>query len=235
MNFHSQPVAADSVLSSQLPNLMHHPPSTQQSLSLSSQPSLPPSSQLSGRVPLQSSVLQPSTTLNQPIQAPSLSPQPLVPLSSQLSGMVPLQSSVFHPSTALNQSIQASSSSSQPISPSVPSDSTAQGSQPQPPLLSDHTAFLPPPSQCRPYSSLQMLSSLRSTPSTGSGLVGTIPTQGHPRVTTSSGFPSMTTIAHSNQTRLEHASISLPWDPPKKHRGKATKPPSIGQPLAPTV
>ncbi|KAJ3873509.1 hypothetical protein F5051DRAFT_476821 [Lentinula edodes] len=134
MNFHSQPVAADSVLSSQLPNLMHHPPSTQQSLPLSSQPSLPPSSQLSGRVPLQSSVLQPSTTLNQPIQASSLSPQPLVPLSSQLSGMVPLQSSVFHSSTTLNQSIQASSLFSQPISPSVPSDSTAQGSQPQPPV-----------------------------------------------------------------------------------------------------
>ncbi|KAJ3904069.1 hypothetical protein F5879DRAFT_802377 [Lentinula edodes] len=149
--------------------------------------------------------------------------------------MDPLQSSVFHPSTTLNQSIQASSLSSQPISTSVPSDSTAQGSQSQPPLLSDHTAFLPPPSQCRPYSSLQMLSSLRSTPSTGSGLVGTIPTQGHPRVTTSSGFPSMTTIARSNQTRLEHASISLPRDPPKKRRGKATKPPSIGQPLAPTV
>ncbi|KAJ3930314.1 MAG: hypothetical protein NXY57DRAFT_1086768, partial [Lentinula lateritia] len=88
------------------------------------------------------------------------------------------------------------------------------------------------PAQCRPYSSLQMLASLGGgySPSSSSTAAS-----GHPRVTTSAGFPSMTTISRSNQMRLEHASASLPHNPRKKTRGKAIKPPSIGQPLQPTV
>ncbi|KAJ3963483.1 hypothetical protein EV361DRAFT_813361, partial [Lentinula raphanica] len=50
---------------------------------------------------------------------------------------------------------------------------------------------------------------------------------GHPRVTSASGFPSMTTISRSNQTRLEHASSSLPRNAERKKRGKAVRPPSL--------
>ncbi|KAJ3726240.1 hypothetical protein C8R42DRAFT_575468 [Lentinula raphanica] len=90
--------------------------------------------------------------------------------------------------------------------------------------LPDRTAFPPPPSQCRPYSSLQMLANLGSAQSS-SVPVGT---HGHPRVTSASGFPSMTAISRSNQARLDHASTSLPRTGGRR-RGRAVRPPSISQ------
>ncbi|KAF9027693.1 hypothetical protein BDP27DRAFT_1197318, partial [Rhodocollybia butyracea] len=83
------------------------------------------------------------------------------------------------------------------------------------------------PSTCRPYSSLQMLSSVAGG-SDGIGSGG-VANPGHPRVTTASGFPGMSTlIQRSNQNRLDHAGASLPKkEKPKKHRGKALLPPSL--------
>ncbi|KAJ3761630.1 hypothetical protein EV360DRAFT_37427, partial [Lentinula raphanica] len=81
------------------------------------------------------------------------------------------------------------------------------------------------PSQCRPYSSLQMLASLGG----GQSSPLSIGTPGHPRVTSASGFPSMTAISRSNQARLEHASASLPRNAERKKRGKAVRPPSLSQ------
>ncbi|KAF9065745.1 hypothetical protein BDP27DRAFT_1204267, partial [Rhodocollybia butyracea] len=81
------------------------------------------------------------------------------------------------------------------------------------------------PSMCRPYSSLQMLASV----SDGSGGgVATINNPGHPRVTTASGFPGMSTlIQRSNQSSLDHAGSSLPKKDKPKRRGKAILPPSL--------
>ncbi|KAJ3844026.1 hypothetical protein F5878DRAFT_496411, partial [Lentinula raphanica] len=88
------------------------------------------------------------------------------------------------------------------------------------------------PSQCRPYSSLQMLASLGGTQSSPIS----VGTQGHPRVTSASGFPSMTAISRSNQARLEHASTSLPRNAERKKQGKAIRPPSLSQSsTAPTI
>lgn len=54
--------------------------------------------------------------------------------------------------------------------------------------------------------------------------------QGHSCVTTASGFPGLTVIQCTNNTRLDHASQSLPQNPKKeKRRGKAIRPPGLGR------
>lgn len=230
MRLHSQPVAGTS---------------SQVSTSRSgyTQPSLLlPSSSLPPQPSAQSSISQ----LPQSSLLPSSSAQTVLNLSSvpplsQPSMLTSDQSSPSQSSMSISQPIQSSLTSfaaaQAPQFPSLlqsqpnhsPSFSPAQ---PQPNAIPNHTAFPPPPAQCRPYSSLQMLASLGGgySPSSSSTAAS-----GHPRVTTSAGFPSMTTISRSNQMRLEHASASLPHNPRKKTRGKAIKPPSIGQPLQPTV
>ncbi|KAH7875827.1 uncharacterized protein C8R40DRAFT_1021131, partial [Lentinula edodes] len=88
------------------------------------------------------------------------------------------------------------------------------------------------PSSCRPYSSLQMFANMADS---GSGGVGLLGTQGHPRTTTSVGFPGMSVLGRANQQRLEHASTSLPRTKTnsERKRGKAIRPPSLVQRGAP--
>ncbi|KAJ3902275.1 hypothetical protein F5879DRAFT_1044026 [Lentinula edodes] len=220
MRLHSQPVAGLQVPTSQ-PSLSGY----SQSASLLS----------SSSVPLHPSAQSSTPQLPQPSALPSSSVQPMLNSSSvspQIQSSVSqIQSSVSQPIQPSLVSLAASQPLQQSSSQSEHSLSLSQA-QPQPINIPDRTVFPPPPSQCRPYSSLQMLASLGGSYSAGSG---SIATSGHPRVTTSSGFPSMTTITRSNQTRLEHASTSLPHNPRKKTRGKAVRPPSIGQPSLPAV
>ncbi|KAJ3927085.1 MAG: hypothetical protein NXY57DRAFT_965825, partial [Lentinula lateritia] len=224
MRLHSQPVVGSQVSTSQ-----PSPSGQPQSASLLSSSSVPLHLSAQSSIPqLPQPSLLPSSLAQPGLNSSSVSPQiqSAVSQSIQSSVLQPIQSPLV--SLAGNQALQQSS-----LSPSQPEHS-ASFSQvpPQPNNIPDRTVFPPPPSQCRPYSSLQMLASLGGGHSSGSGLSAT---SGHPRVTSSSGFPSMTTITRSNQTRLEHASTSLPHNPRKKTRGKAVKPPSIGQPSLPTV
>ncbi|KAJ3859235.1 hypothetical protein EV359DRAFT_68337 [Lentinula novae-zelandiae] len=203
MRLHSQPAVGSQVSASQ-PLQTGYP----QSASLLS----------SSSVPLHLSAQSSISQLPQPSALPPSSAQPVLNSSSVLQS---IQSSVSQPiqsslvSLAESQALPQSS-----LSPSQPEHSLSFSQvQPQPINTPDRTVFPPPPSQCRPYSSLQMLASLGGSHSAGG--LGLTATSGHPRVTTSSGFPSMTTVTRSNQTRLEHASISLPHNPRKKTRGKA--------------
>ncbi|KAJ3891724.1 hypothetical protein GG344DRAFT_28310, partial [Lentinula edodes] len=86
------------------------------------------------------------------------------------------------------------------------------------------------PAPCRPYSSMQL-------PSVTNGYGHIIGSQGHPRVTTAPGFSGLTTIQRTNNSRLDHASHSLPQDLRKgKRRGKAVRPPALSRrELGPSV
>ncbi|KAF9067411.1 hypothetical protein BDP27DRAFT_1422838 [Rhodocollybia butyracea] len=95
-------------------------------------------------------------------------------------------------------------------------------------------AYPPPPSTCRPYSSLQMLASVADG---NGGGVATVNNPGHPQVTTASGFPGMSTlIQRSNQSHLDHAGSSLPKKDKPKRRGKAILLPSLaGEKAKPSI
>lgn len=99
------------------------------------------------------------------------------------------------------------------------------------PISNASQSWPPAPSSCRPYSSLQMFANMAD----GSGDNGLLGAQGHPRPTTSAGFPGMSILGRANQQRLDHASTSLPHNPIKRmekserKRGKAIRPPSLHQ------
>ncbi|KAJ3812299.1 hypothetical protein F5876DRAFT_74951 [Lentinula aff. lateritia] len=99
------------------------------------------------------------------------------------------------------------------------------------PISNASQSWPPAPSSCRPYSSLQMFANMAD----GSGDNGLLGAQGHPRPTTSAGFPGMSILGWANQQRLDHASTSLSHNPIKRmeksewKRGKAICPLSLLQ------
>ncbi|KAL0570439.1 hypothetical protein V5O48_011516 [Marasmius crinis-equi] len=136
--------------------------------------------------------------------------------------------------------------------PSVPS---AASSQPLPPLqpavqaqplgfapasVSNNTVIPPAPAAApiTPYTSVQMLNAVASSSSSSSSSSSPSPNPGHSRVTTSTGFPSLSLVQRANAQRPQHARDSLPQSglKKKKPRGKAKRPPSlISQNPAPTI
>ncbi|KAJ3901848.1 hypothetical protein F5879DRAFT_991545 [Lentinula edodes] len=89
--------------------------------------------------------------------------------------------------------------------------------------LPGNSPLPPPPPACRPYTSMQL-------PNVTDGYGQVTGSQGHARVTTAPGFSGLTTIQRTNNSRLDHASQSLPRDPKKvKQRGKAVRPPGLGR------
>ncbi|KAE9382793.1 hypothetical protein BT96DRAFT_1010028 [Gymnopus androsaceus JB14] len=145
----------------------------------------------------------PQAPLPQAPQAPLPQAQPLSAAGPQ--SFVPQQQSQPLAQLELQSSLPA------PSQPSAQTETQVEGSSSysapstevrviHPPSLSSSLVTRPP--ACQPYSSMQMLASVASNTSSGS--------QGHPRITTAPGFPALTAIQRSNQTRMEHASVSLP-------------------------
>ncbi|KAE9387603.1 hypothetical protein BT96DRAFT_1004954 [Gymnopus androsaceus JB14] len=181
--------------------------------------------------------LLPQALLPQALLPQALLPQALLPQAQPLSTaglqfLVPQQQSQPLAQLELQSSLPA------PSQPSVQTETQVEGSSSYPvpstkvhvihPLTSGSFWEPPPalagPSECWDAGALGtlMLASVASNTSSGS--------QGHPHITMAPGFPALTAIQCSNQTRMGHTSVSLPQSSSKARKtwGRAIQPPRLG-------
>ncbi|KAJ8082961.1 hypothetical protein PM082_008820 [Marasmius tenuissimus] len=187
--------------------------------------------------------------------------QPLVTIPGTVNNGQSLQSFL----DAIQSSTVSSSTSpfgtapvqSQPSRPSLPSQTTTAVSEVQAqPLISfnsstslnaplattgsPNSTSMPSASSGRivPYTSVQMLNAVASSSSASSSSSSSSSSpsfQGRERVTTSTGFPSISFVQRANADCTQHARDSLP-SKRKRPRGKAKRPPSlISQTGAPKI